>query len=144
MREKDYIVVVQCHIVKERCSGYMCEYTFAKRKDLFSEYPGERDIRFLNLTCGGCCGRAGHRKLSNLIKTIKKKEGIDKEKIGVHLASCVSFDSYHGPPWPHKEYLRKMICDKLGLDLTEGSTISEITEKRRAEGVYESRPSKKP
>ena len=137
MAEKEYIVVVQCHIVKERCSGYYCEHAFFERIDLFSEYPKDRTIRYLPLTCGGCCGRAVHRKLSDLIRQVKKKEGMSKEKIRVHLSSCISFDSYHSPPCPHKDYLRTLISNKLGLDLVEGSKISELAEKRRSDGTWE-------
>ena len=28
MENKSYIAVVQCHIVKQRCSGYFCEKSF--------------------------------------------------------------------------------------------------------------------
>jgi predicted metal-binding protein len=136
MAEKDYVVVVQCHIVKERCSGYFCERAFTERTGGFSDYPAEQKLRFLPLTCGGCCGRAVHRKLSDLLKYAKKKEKIDKDKIVVHLASCITKDNYHGPPCPHKDYLVTMITEKLGLDIKEDTSISKAAEKRREEGVY--------
>ncbi len=79
MKNKDYVVVVQCQIVKEKCSGYFCEYAFSKRTGAFSGYPADGQIRFLSLTCGGCCGRAVHRKLAHLIKRIAKKENIEKD-----------------------------------------------------------------
>ena len=136
MTDKNYIVVVQCHIVKERCSGYLCEYAFSERSGKFAEYPKDSSTRFLSLTCGGCCGRAVHRKLSNLIKQIKNKETIEKGQIAVHLSSCISNDNFHGPPCPHKDYLKTMICDKLGLDLVMGTRVSELAEKRRKDGEY--------
>lgn len=34
-----YIVILQCHIVKERCSGFYCEDSFVKRQHAFAEYP---------------------------------------------------------------------------------------------------------
>jgi len=139
MKEKSYIVVVQCHIVKERCSGYLCEYAFSERTGAFSNYPVDGSTRFLSMTCGGCCGRAVHRKLSNLIHKLEEKESIEKEQIAIHLASCISFDSYHGPPCPHKDYLKTMIVEKLKLDLVEGSRISDKTESRRQEGIYHPR-----
>ena len=139
MQDKKYIVVVQCHIVKEHCSGYLCEYAFSERSGAFSIYNKDDSLRFISLTCGGCCGRAIHRKLSNLLKQIKEKENIDKDQIQVHLSSCISFDSYHGGECPHKDYLKTLICDKLGLDCIEGSRISDLTEKRRKEGLYKKR-----
>ena len=45
MKEIEYIVVVQCHIVKERCSGYLCEYAFSERTGSFSKYP--KDVQFV-------------------------------------------------------------------------------------------------
>ncbi len=81
MQDVKYIVVVQCHIVKERCSGYLCEYAFNKRTGSFSRYAKDSSLRFLSLTCGGCCGRAVHRKLSNLLKKIEQKEHIGKDQL---------------------------------------------------------------
>ena len=136
MKNIKYIVVVQCHIVKERCSGYLCEYSFSERIGAFADYPKESPIRFLSLTCGGCCGRALHRKLSNLLKNIKRKENICREEIQIHFSSCIAFDSYHGGACPHKKYLETLVHDKLKLDYVDGSKISDLTEKRREEGMY--------
>ena len=121
----------------ERCSGYFCEKAFTERTGGFSDYPPDRDYRVLYLTCGGCCGRALHRKLSHLVHTIEKKEGIDKDMIIVQLASCITRDNYHGPVCPHIDYLKELI-GKLGLEVREDTTISELSEKRRKEGVYSS------
>ncbi len=133
----DYVVVVQCDIVMERCSGYFCEKAFNERNGAFGAYAGtQQELRSLYLTCGGCCGRAVLRKLSDLIRTIKKKEGIAKDRIVVHLASCITKDNFHGLPCPHIDYLKTLIQDKLGLALREDSHISEKAEKRRQEGLY--------
>ena len=135
LKGKDYIVIVQCHIVKERCSGYNCELAFNERSGGFAGYPTEKAYRMLNLTCGGCCGRAVHRKLSNLIRRIKKSEGITKEKIVVQLSSCITKDNFHSSPCPHIDYLKNLIA-KLGLDVREDTYIDETSEKRRKEGLY--------
>jgi len=136
LADKKFVVVVQCHIVKERCSGYFCEFAFDERTGGFAGYPKEKKIRFLSITCGGCCGRAVHRKLSNFIKQAKAKEKIEKKDIVVHLSSCISKDSYHGPICPNLDYLKNIICDKLGLEIIEGTKISKISEKLRHEGKY--------
>jgi len=128
-------VIVQCHIVKERCSGYLCEKAFHERTGGFTDYPADKTYRTLYLTCGGCCGRALQRKLSNLVKKSKKKEGLEKDKIVIQLSSCIVNDSYHGPPCPHLDYLKELIA-KLGLDVRETTSISAKAEKRRQEGVY--------
>ncbi len=138
--DKDYIVVVQCDIVMERCSGYFCEKAFHERSDGFSIYPSDRSYRTLYLTCGGCCGRAVQRKLLDLVRYIHKKEAIDRNRIVVHLATCITRDNFHGPRCPHIDYLKTMIMDKLGLDLVEDTRISPLSEKRRQQGHYSSPP----
>ena len=136
IQEKDYIVVVQCDIVMERCSGYYCEKAFNERGGGFAVYPREKTYRTLYLTCGGCCGRAVHRKVHDLIAAIREEEGVKKDKIAVHLSSCITKESYHGPKCPHVDYLTTMIEEKLSLDLIDATTISRTSEGLRKEGVY--------
>ena len=135
LKTKDYVVIVQCHIVKERCPGYNCEKAFHERTGGFVDYPKDKVYRMLYLTCGGCCGRALHRKLSNLTRRIKKQEGIDKSRILVQLSSCITKDNFHAPPCPHLDYL-KILITRLGLDLREDTFVNETSEKRRKAGLY--------
>ncbi|MFC1551538.1 CGGC domain-containing protein [Candidatus Latescibacterota bacterium] len=134
MDEKDYIVVVQCHLVKQRCSGYFCEQAFHNREGEFTRYPADIDIRSIYMTCGGCCGRAMHRKLGHLVRKLKK-DRIEKDRIVVHLSSCAAKDNYHSPVCPHLDYLHTLI-DRLGLDVVDGTRISKTAEKRREDGAY--------
>jgi predicted metal-binding protein len=133
--EKRYVVIVQCHLVAERCPGYYCERAFHQRVGGFANYPPNLPNRTLYLTCGGCCGRALQRKLSLLARTLQKKEQIEKPQIAVQLASCITNDNYHGPPCPHLDYLKTLIA-RLGLEAFEGTHISPTTEERRREGRY--------
>jgi len=135
LSKKDYLVIVQCHIVKERCPGYQCEKAFHERTGGFSDYPADRQYRVINLTCGGCCGRALHRKLTLLKRTIKKKEDIEMDKIIVQLSSCITKDNYHAPSCPHRDYIRQLI-EKIGMDYREDTVINEKSEQRRRDGVY--------
>jgi predicted metal-binding protein len=135
LKDKDYVVIVQCHIVKERCPGYHCEKAFHERTGGFACYPRDKVYRTINLTCGGCCGRALHRKLSNLARRIKQQEGIAKDRIVVQLSSCITKDNFHAPPCPHLDYL-KILITRLGLDVCEDTHIDEKSEKRRKEGQY--------
>lgn len=135
LKQKDYVVIVQCHIVKERCPGYNCERAFHDRTGGFAAYPKDKSYRMLNLTCGGCCGCAIHRKLSNLTRRIKKIEGIGKERIVVQLSSCITKDNFHSTPCPHLDYLKGLIA-KIGLDICEDTFISEKSEERRKAGLY--------
>lgn len=137
MESKDYIVIVQCHLVKQRCSGYFCEKAFSERTGGFCDYVADKNYRTLYLTCGGCCGRALQRKLAHLAQKIKARENVAKEKIVVHLSTCITNESYHGSQCPHLDYLKELI-DKLGLDMRETTTISKKAQERRAAGEYKS------
>ncbi len=136
-QEKDYLVVVQCHIVKERCPGYLCEKAFHERTGAYTDLPQEKKLRRINLTCGGCCGRALQRKLANLVRTMKKKEGIDKQRILIQFSSCMTKDNHHAPPCPHLSYLTTLV-ERAGLTLAADTVISELSQRRRKEGLYRS------
>ena len=132
-----YVVAVQCDIVKDRCSGYMCEQNFQQRKGGYACYGADESIRFLSMTCGGCCGMATQRKLKHLMRMAKKNDGIEPADIVVHLSSCLCRANYHGPACPHLDYIEKVI-KPLGLQVVHGTVINDVSEKRRAEGTYES------
>jgi predicted metal-binding protein len=135
LADKEYIVILQCHIVKERCPGYQCEKALHERTGGFAEYPKDKPYRYLSITCGGCCGRATHRKLTRFLQAAAKKEGIKKEQVVVQLSSCMSKDNYHGPPCPHLDYVKTLI-ERIGLDIREGTVINEKSERRRQSGTY--------
>jgi len=133
---KEYVVVLQCDIVKQRCPGYLCEKAFHERTGGFAVYPKDKAYRVLYMTCSGCCGRAVHRKLTLLKRRLKKKEDIDKDKIVVQLSLCMTKDNYHAPPCPHLDYIKTLI-DRIGIDMLEDTVISDLSEERRSEGVYD-------
>lgn len=135
LADKDYVVIVQCHLVAQRCPGYYCERALSHRTGGFVNYPSERPLRALYLTCGGCCGRALHRKLSRLLRVLQKEEQVGIDRVVVQLSSCITNDNYHGPPCPHLEYLKGLI-GRLGLPVGEGTHVSPVTEQRRAAGAY--------
>jgi predicted metal-binding protein len=137
--DKGYIAIVQCHIVKERCSGYSCEKAFQDRTGGFAAYPADKAYRTIFMTCGGCSGRALHRKLLHLVRRSKKGEGLDKDRIVVQLSSCITRDNCHAPPCPHLDYLKGLIA-KVGLDVREDTVISPKAEQRRKEGTYATKP----
>lgn len=135
LAKKQYIVILQCHIVKERCPGYLCEKAFHERTGGFAQYPKDKSYRVLNMTCGGCCGRAAHRKLTLLLRTLKKKEGLEKSDVLVQLSSCMTQDNFHAPPCPHLGYIRTLI-ERIGIDVQADTVISEQSQGRREAGVY--------
>ncbi len=136
LKEKDYLIIVQCHIVQERCSGFHCEKAFHDRSGGFAGYPEDKNYRILSLTCGGCCGRALHRKLAHLIRQAKKRDAIDKSRMLVHFSSCISRDNHHAPPCPHLNYLTTLVS-KLGLDFVKDTWISKTAAQRRDQAIYQ-------
>lgn len=135
LEQKDYIAVVQCDIVQEVCSGYQCERAFHERTGGFVDFPKEKDFRALYLTCSGCCGRALQRKLLNLVRNLEKQEKIKPERVIVQFSSCITKDSFHGPPCPHLDYLKELVV-RMGLDFAEDTAISQTAEERRATGCW--------
>ena len=135
LNSKEYVVVLQCDIVKQRCPGYYCEKAFHERTGGFAVYPKDKGYRVIYMTCSGCCGRAVHRKLTLLKRKLKQKEQIEKDKIVVQLSSCMTKDNYHAPPCPHLDYIKELIS-RIGIDVMEDTFISEMSEKRREEGIY--------
>jgi len=135
VKDKEYLIIVQCHIVQERCSGFHCEKAFHDRTGGFAGYPKDKAYRTLSITCGGCCGRALHRKLSHLIRLSHKRDRLDKSRMVVHLSSCITKDNYHAPPCPHLNYLKALIS-RAGLDLVEDTWVSKTAEKRRQRSIY--------
>ncbi|OHB70632.1 MAG: hypothetical protein A2V70_01995 [Planctomycetes bacterium RBG_13_63_9] len=132
--EKDYVVVLQCHVVTERCSGYGCERSFHDRSGGFADYPGEKPYRVISITCGGCSGLATHRKLTDLLRRLRKGEEIGRDRVVVQLASCITKDNFHSPRCPHIELIKGLIA-RLRLDCLEDTLINEVSEKRRREGL---------
>ena len=136
LSQKEYLVIVQCEIVKQRCPGFLCEKAWHERTGGFADYPADKSYRVIHLTCGGCCGRALHRKLTQLKRSLKKHDNIEKDKIVVQLSSCITKDNYHATPCPHKDYIKTLI-EKIGIDYREDTVIDDKSEKRREEGVYQ-------
>jgi predicted metal-binding protein len=125
-----YIVTLQCDIVMERCSGFLCENAFTNRTGGFADYPADAKIRYLSFTCGGCCGRATLRKLSNLVKLIQSKTQIAPGEVVLHFASCICKESFHGPVCPHYDYLKELV-ERKAITWREGTHISPTSESRR-------------
>ena len=135
LAKKEYVVIVQCHIVKQRCPGYLCEKAFHERTGGFADYPKDQTFRVLNMTCGGCCGRALHRKLTLMLRTMNKKEGLEKADVVVQFSSCITKDNFHAPPCPHLDYL-KTLLERIGLDFRADTIVDATAERRRQEGRY--------
>lgn len=124
------VAIVQCHLVHQRCPGYFCDRSFVNRTGGFTGLELSQDARKLSFTCGGCCGRALHRKLIVLKNKAKKYDDIEPEEILVKLATCITRDNYHGPVCPHVDYLKNMV-QKTGLTFSCDTHISEKAEEKK-------------
>lgn len=135
--EKGYVVVIQCdQVVNQVCSGFQCEQAFNARTGAFARYPADRKMRFISMSCGGCPGRATLRKLVNLRKNLKKRDGLDAAVVAVHLSSCITRCNHHGPRCPHVDYIVGQV-ERSGFDAAiEDSRLSPTAEKRRQNGCY--------
>lgn len=129
------IAIIQCHIVHERCPGYYCDRSFATRTGGFENLDLCESVRKLSFTCGGCCGRAVHRKLSLLKRKAKKADNIEPDEILVKLASCITKDNYHGPACPNIDYIKELIR-KAGLEVSCDTVISKKAQEKRLAGIY--------
>jgi predicted metal-binding protein len=106
---KQYVVIVQCHLATQRCSGYQCEKSFHERSSAFAAYGKDQPLRMVMMSCGGCSGRAVQRKVAHLLKRLKQHEGLGPERVVVHLSSCMALDNHHSPPCPNLEAIRTML-----------------------------------
>lgn len=131
----EWVIVVQCARVQERCGGYFCERAYQERADGFADLPADRRYRYMTLSCGGCPGDAVHRKLHTILKHARRREGVRNEAIHVYLSSCITKSNYHAPRCPHTERIHEVI-QREGLTAHEDTRISPTSEARRAEGRY--------
>ena len=129
-----YVMIIQCDISRQRCSGFACTNGFYNRDDVFKDY--EDNVRYISLTCGGCCGASLAAKLEHFSNKLAKKTDATKDEVAVHLSSCMVTDNYHHDRCPHTDYI-KVLIEKKGYNrIVEGTYISKVAEKKRELGEY--------
>jgi predicted metal-binding protein len=129
-----YVVIIQCDISRQRCSGFACTNSFYNRTDHFKEYGD--DVRYLSMTCGGCCGAGLAALLEHLSNKLKKRTDVEKDEVVIHMSSCMTTDNYHHDRCPHFDYIKALIRKKGYQNIVEGSYISKASEKKRERGEY--------
>ncbi|MDR3210634.1 MAG: CGGC domain-containing protein [Planctomycetota bacterium] len=133
----ELLVVVQCHSVTQAvCPGFLCEHAFQLREGGFAIYPKEKPRRYLAISCGGCPGRSVLRKLKNLLRNLAKREKLEASAVVVHLSTCITRESHHGPRCPHIGYIQRQVAE-AGLPCREDSRVSTLSEAKRREGRYQ-------
>ncbi len=130
-----YVVIIQCDITRRRCSGYACTEAFYSKEDAFEGYPD--DVKYIAMTCGGCCGAQLASLLEHFSNKLKKTD-VKKDDVVVHLSSCMANDNYHHDRCPHIDYIKALVLKKGYKNIVEGSYISDRAAKKRETGEYHS------
>lgn len=133
MNEK-YVVIIQCDIAHNRCSGFACTNAFYNREDSFKDY--DSDTRYISFTCGGCCGKGVTAKLEHFSKKLLKEKNINKDEVVIHLSSCMVTDNHHYDRCPHIDYIKKIVAKKGYKNVVEGSYFSKNSIRKREQGIY--------
>lgn len=131
---KKYVVIIQCDIAHNRCSGFACTNAFYNKDTVFKNY--DNTTKYISFTCGGCCGKSIATKLEHLSKKLKSKNNIQKDEVAVHLSSCMATDNYHYDRCPHIDYIKAIISKKGYNTVVDGSYISKAAEIKRSEQIY--------
>jgi predicted metal-binding protein len=129
-----YVVMIQCDITRKRCSGFACTNSFYNKDTMFKDY--DDSVKYISMTCGGCCGAGLASLLEHFSNKIKKKTDVSKDEVAVHLSSCMVTDNYHHDRCPHTDYIKTLIQKKGYKNIVEGTYISQVSEKKRKDGEY--------
>lgn len=129
-----YVLIIQCDIAHNRCSGFHCANEFNNRNNLFAEY--DADVKYLSFTCGGCCGKGVSQKLEHLARKAKKKADLTPDDFTIHLASCITNDNRHADRCLFINNMKKLIAKNGFTKIVEGTYISKNSETKRAQGEY--------
>lgn len=129
-----YVVIIQCDIAHNRCSGFACTHSFYAKDGKFNSYDDK--VQYISFTCGGCCGKGVASKLEHFSKHLKSKTELNKDEVVIHLSSCMVTDNYHYDRCPHIDYIKNIVAKKGYTNVVEGSYISKGAEKKREKGEY--------
>ncbi|MBQ6969198.1 MAG: CGGC domain-containing protein [Synergistaceae bacterium] len=129
----ELVVIILCDDVVKRCSGFLCMNDFYERTGKFEGYPDE--VRYMSITCGGCCGNLLTPKLENLGMRLRKAN-INKEDVVIHFASCVCSDNSHRLPCPFMNRMKALLNRKGFNNIVLGTHVSQKAEAKRQAGIY--------
>ena len=133
----ELVVIIQCEDVVKRCSGFLCMNDFYERIGKFENYSDKdsNKIRYMTITCGGCCGNLLTPKLENLGMRLKKAN-IDKNNVIIHFASCICSDNSHRQPCPFMNRMKMLLLRKGFNNIVLGTHVSKKAEAKRQAGIY--------
>lgn len=131
-----FVLIIQCDAARLRCSGFACMNSFYGREGFFEGCGYGPEVRYMALTCGGCCGTSLASKLEHFSKKLAGHTDVKKDEVAVHLASCMVTDNYHHDRCPHLEYIKALVLKKGYKNIVEGTFKSQNAAKKRAAGIY--------
>ena len=131
-----FVVIIQCEIAKQRCSGFACTKCFYGREGFFKDCGYGPDVRYLAFNCGGCCGGSIASHLEHFSNRLLKQTDVKKDEVAVHLSTCMVTDNYHHDRCPNLEYIKSIIRKKSYKNIVDGTFKSENAAKKRAAGIY--------
>lgn len=138
-KETEFVIIIQCSIAKRRCSGFYCTQFFYDRTGKFTSYSKDKNIKYLSMECGGCCGKGVSSLLGHFKRKMAENYRINEENTVIHLSSCMTNDHHHYDRCPHIDYIKDIITRKHKFtNVVEGTYLWKGTEKLREEGVYHS------
>ncbi len=128
------VVIIQCLLAHNRCSGFACTNAFYEKTGKFEGYAA--DTRYISFTCGGCCGKGVAAKMEHLLKKLRTRTDITPAEVRVHLSSCMVTDNHHYDRCPHLDFIKGILLKKGFADVVEGSYVSERSTNLRDRGFY--------
>lgn len=131
-----FVLIIQCDTARLRCSGFACADSFYGRDGFFKERGYPHGVRYMAITCGGCCGARLASQLEHFAKKLARKTNITKDEVAVHLASCMTTDNHHHDRCPHIDYIKALILKKGFSNIAEGTYESKTAAKKRESGTY--------
>ena len=131
-----YVFIIQCDIARLRCSGFACTNCFYNKDGFFKDCGYGDDVRYIAITCGGCCGGSIASKLEHFSNKLKNQTDVKKDEVAVHLSSCMATDNYHHDRCPNIDYIKGIILKKGYKNIVEGTFKSENATRKREGGIY--------
>ena len=131
--QQKLVVIIQCEDVVKRCSGFLCMRDFYDKAGKFAGYP--ENLRYMSITCGGCCGNLLTPKLENLGMRLRK-ENLSKDDVVIHFATCVCSDNSHRLPCPFLNRMKALLERKGFMNIVLGTHISKKAQEKRDAGIY--------
>ncbi|MDO5116659.1 MAG: CGGC domain-containing protein [Synergistaceae bacterium] len=131
-----FVLIIQCDTARLRCSGFACMKSFYDREGFFKDLGYEHGVRYMALTCGGCCGTSLASKLEHFSNKLLRQTEIKKDQVAVHLSTCMATENYHHDRCPNLEYIKRLILKKGYKNIVEGTFRSANATKKRDAGIY--------